>query len=129
MQVQRVSSEVSCQKFLLSVSIHMLWFGINYLLLKTDFPVKMLPCASLRTKVSHRVKDQRLLLTANTCDVIVVTADLNQAGNKLLLSDVSSVYSSLTPCLNWRQISSAETHFLPVSVTMLSIHFIPVYHM
>ena len=55
------------------------------------------------------MKDQSLLLTANTHNVIVVAADLNQAGNKLLLSDVSSVYSSLTPCLNWRQISSRDT--------------------
>lgn len=41
-----------------------------------------------RTSQIH-TKDPRPLLTANTYNVIVAIADLYQAGNKLVLSDVS----------------------------------------
>lgn len=46
------------------------------------------------------VKDPRLPLTANTYNDIVVIVDLYQVGNKLLLSDLGSVYRSSSRGLN-----------------------------
>ncbi len=106
-----------CSMFVRSFSCHSLFTsGIKYVSIRTGHQVsaqitskKMLSCASLRASTESRERSRFLLPTANTHNAIVAIVDSYQAGNKLLLSVISFVYSSPTPCLNGEAINSAET--------------------